>query len=259
MEIFSESTQRSIQCAVDILSDSRYTTVLTGAGISTPSGIPDFRSSSSGLWSKYDPFEVASLTSFRYNPAKFYNWMRPLAKTMHQAKPNAAHTTLANLEEAGFVDTLITQNIDSLHILGGSKNVIEIHGSMRTMTCIRCYRNYDSQMFTDAYLENGEIPTCQNCPGILKPDVILMEEQLPVQAWNEAVRASEKCTTMLIVGSSLEVVPVANLPMLAVENGSHLIIVNNTQTYIDVRADVVISHDLIDVIPAIAKGILEGS
>lgn len=176
---------------------------------------------------------------------------------MYLAKPNAAHTALANLERHGYVHAVITQNIDSLHVQGGSMKVIEVHGSMRTMTCIRCYRNYDAQIFREAYFERGDIPTCERCQGILKPDVILMEEQLPVKAWHDAVHASEQCSAMLIVGSSLEVVPVANLPMMAVENGSHLIIVNNTKTYIDVRADVVISHDLIDVIPAIAAGILD--
>ena len=253
---FSGDTQQAINCAVNIMRESRYTTVLTGAGISTPSGIPDFRSSTSGLWSKYDPFEVASLTSFRYHPDKFFSWMRPLAQKMHDAAPNAAHTGLADLEQAGYVESIITQNIDSLHTRAGSKNVIEIHGSMTTMTCMNCFNRVVSEEYTKPYLEEGEIPHCQKCSGVLKPDVILMQEQLPAKAWQRAVKACQRCDVLLIIGSSLEVVPVANLPMQAVDHGAHLIIVNKTSTYIDIRADVVIHQDLIDVIPAIVSGLL---
>jgi len=249
-------TQQAIDCAVDIVRGSSYTAVLTGAGISTPSGIPDFRSGTSGLWSRYDPFEVASLTSFRYNPQKFYDWMHPLAIQMVGAIPNDAHIGLAKLEAAGLVDAIITQNIDSLHTKAGAKNVIEVHGSMESMTCIRCYNHFDSQNFIQPYLESGSIPHCPKCGSILKPDVILMEEQLPARAWQQAVSASQNCSLMIVVGSSLEVVPVANLPMRALDNGAHIIIINKTPTYIDVRADVVFHEDLIDIVPAIVDQLL---
>jgi NAD-dependent deacetylase len=251
MSELSGKTMAAIHCAADILRDSERTTVLTGAGISTPSGIPDFRGSESGLWSRYDPFEVASLTAFRYRPQDFFDWMRPLAVEMVKAQPNAAHIGLAQLEKAGYVHTLITQNIDSLHHRAGSQNVLEVHGSMRTMTCVRCFRQVDAGEYVQPYLDLGEIPHCPRCGAILKPDVILMEEQLPVQAWLQAVEASRSCDTMLVAGSSLEVVPVANLPMQAVDHGAHLIIINQSNTYIDIRADVVIQEDLVDVIPAI--------
>jgi len=256
MTTLSNRTQQAINCAVDIMQGSSYTTVLTGAGISTPSGIPDFRSGTSGLWSLYDPFEVASLTSFRYNPQKFYDWMHPLAIQMVVAAPNDAHIGLAKLEAAGLVDTIITQNIDSLHTKAGAKNVIEVHGSMESMTCIRCYKHYDSQEFIQPYLESAKIPHCPGCGAVLKPDVILMEEQLPARAWQQAVSASQKCSLMIVVGSSLEVVPVANLPMRALDTGAHIIIINRTPTYIDVRADVVFHEDLIDIVPAIVDRLL---
>ena len=253
MSTLSEKTQLAINNAVDILRDSKNTTVLTGAGISTPSGIPDFRSSTSGLWSRYDPFEVASLNSFRYNPEKFFDWMRPLAHKMHLADPNSAHVGLATLEKTGYVKTIITQNIDSLHQKAGSNNVVEVHGSMRSMTCMRCFKHVGSDGYVESYLEHGEIPHCPDCSGVLKPDVILMGEQLPSKAWLNAVEASQSCDLMIVIGSSLEVVPVANLPMQSIEHGSHLIIVNKSPTYIDVRADLVFHDDLIDIIPAIVN------
>ena len=182
--------------------------------------------------------------------------MRPLGQKMYQAEPNAAHTGLADLEKEGFIKTIITQNIDSLHKRAGSKNVVEVHGSMESLTCMRCYHKVDSSAYVKSYLDDGEIPRCPKCSSILKPDVILMEEQLPAHAWQAAVNASQNCSAMIVIGSSLEVVPVANLPMLAVENGAHLMIVNNSRTYIDTRADVVINEDLIDIIPAIVDSIL---
>jgi NAD-dependent deacetylase len=256
MSDLSENAQHKLDRAVEIIKASQNTTVLTGAGISTPSGIPDFRSSTSGLWSRYDPFEVASLTSFRYKPEKFFDWMRPLATKMYRAEPNSAHIGLADLEKAGYIKTIITQNIDSLHQRAGSKNVIEVHGSMRSMTCIRCFYQVASDGYVEPYLELGDIPYCPECDGVLKPDIILMEEQLPAQAWMRAVEASQTCDLMIVIGSSLEVVPVANLPVRSVENGSHLIVINISSTYIDVRADVIFHDDLIDILPAIVQRIL---
>ena len=253
---FTGKLQSAISCAVDILRSSERTTVLTGAGISTPSGIPDFRSSTDGLWARYDPFEVASMTAFRYNPEKFFHWMQPLAVQIHNAEPNAAHIGLARLENAGFVDTIITQNIDSLHHKAGSKNVLEVHGSMDSLTCIKCFHKSPSDDYVDAYLEDGVIPRCSKCKGIMKPDIILMEEQLPARTWLKAVVSSENCSTMLVAGSSLEVVPVARLPMQAIDHGAHLIVINKSRTYIDPRADVVIHEDLVDIIPAIVDALL---
>jgi len=258
MREFPDETMVAIRCAADILKDSNCTTVLTGAGISTPSGIPDFRGSENGLWSRYDPFEVASLTAFRYRPQDFFNWMRPLALEMVKAQPNAAHIGLAQLEHAGYLQTVITQNIDSLHHRAGSQKVLEVHGSMRTMTCVRCFRQVDAQNYVEPYLEWGEIPHCPKCNAILKPDVILMEEQLPVKTWLQAVEASQTCNAMLVAGSSLEVVPVASLPMQAVDRGAHLIIINQSNTYMDIRADVLIQEDLVDVIPTLVDQVLRG-
>lgn len=254
----SNNSLEGIRPAAEIISNARKTVVLTGAGISTHSGIPDFRSPGTGLWTRNDPIEVASLDSFRYNPENFFNWIRPLVSGMHAAQPNAAHIALAKLEQNGFVKTIITQNVDGLHYRAGAKNVLEVHGSMRTMTCVSCFRKYDSSDFLIAYLDHGDIPHCQQCKHILKPDVILFGEQLPVRTWLKAQEISKQCDLMIVAGSSLEVLPVAGLPMRAIENGAHLIIINNTVTYLDVRADVVFNGDVVEVLPLIVSEVLHG-
>ncbi|MEJ2596968.1 MAG: NAD-dependent deacylase [Anaerolineales bacterium] len=253
----SSADLQSIDCAAEIIRGTKRAVALTGAGISTPSGIPDFRSVHGGLWERYDPFEVASLSAFRYHPEKFFNWIRPLADDMRQAKPNPAHIALASLERAGLLKTIITQNIDGLHQRAGSKNVIEVHGSMEKLTCVGCYRKYSTAEFEVSFFEEGVIPLCPACSHILKPDVVLYGEQLPVRAWLAAKRASSSCDLMLVVGSSLEVLPVAGLPMRALENGAHLIVVNKSPTYIDVRADLVFSEDIAEIMPRIAAEVLE--
>ncbi len=252
----SEKTLQGIRNAADIIKACRRGVVLTGAGISTPSGIPDFRSEGSGLWKRYNPFEVASLAAFRYNPEKFFDWLRPLALTIINAQPNLAHTSLARLENAGFIQTTITQNIDRLHQRAGSKNVLEIHGTLDTLTCIACFHQVDSQPYVRAYLDHGDTPHCPRCGNVLKPDIILFGEQLPARTWLKAVEACKKCDLMIVAGSSLEVLPVAGLPMRAVENGAHLIIVNRSRTYIDVRADVVIWEDVAEILPCIVKEVM---
>jgi NAD-dependent deacetylase len=251
-----QASHKGIRSAANIIRGSQKTTVLTGAGISTPSGIPDFRSADRGLWNELDPFEVASLTKFRYDPGQFYENMRPLALKLHDAQPNPAHIGLAQLEEAGHVKTIITQNIDMLHQRAGSKHVLEVHGSFRSLTCISCYFKTDTEGFIQPYLEQGRIPKCPHCGNVLKPDLILMGEQLPARTWLKAVEASKNCDLMIIAGSSLEVLPVAGLPMRAVENGAHLILINHSPTYLDVRADVVFHEGVEDIIPEIVREVL---
>jgi NAD-dependent deacetylase len=224
--------------------------VLTGAGISTPSGIPDFRSSS-GLWRRYNPFEVASLSAFRYHPEKFFNWLREIALEINIANPNPAHTAIANMEQRGHLRTIITQNVDGLHQRAGSKRVLEIHGSLATATCVRCYQRYKTAEMIPQFLETGKIPLCGECGGILKPDIILFEEQLPLKTWLQAEEACRTSDLILVVGSSLEVMPVAGLPILALEHGAPLVIINKTPTYLDVRAAATLAADVADVLPKI--------
>jgi NAD-dependent deacetylase len=253
----SDATQMGIHCAADIIRASKHGVALTGAGISTPSGIPDFRSPGTGLWQRYDPFEVASLASFRYDPAKFYHFMRMIALQIHDAQPNQAHIGLAQLEQRGFIQAIITQNIDGLQQQAGSRNVIEVHGSMDSLTCVSCYSKYVAGDFLEAYLKDGQIPHCPKCGGVLKPDMILFGEQLPAKTWLQAEKASKACDLMIVAGSSLEVLPVAGLPMRALENGAHLILINQSKTYIDVRADVVFHDDVDVIIPRIVATVLD--
>ncbi len=255
MIVFSSQTQQSIEFIADLFRQSKHAVVLTGAGLSTPSGIPDFRSAETGLWSRDEPLEVASLNTFRTAPEKFFAWFRPLAKQIFYAQPNSAHRALFELQEMGIVESIVTQNIDALHQKAGSKNVIEMHGTMRTLTCTQCYYQADAEPYINAFVEKNQIPHCPKCGAILKPDVILFGEQLPQAAWFNAQRAARQCDLMLVAGSSLEVLPVAGLPMQALDRGAHLVIVNNTPTYLNVRADAVILEDVAEIIPAITESV----
>ena len=258
MKRFSNQTLATIDYAAELICKAERAVVLTGAGISTPSGIPDFRSSGTGLWSRVDPMEVASLLTFRYAPERFYAWFRPLASQIFNARPNAAHRALAKMEKAGRIHTIITQNIDNLHQKAGACHVVEMHGALRSLTCTQCFHQVTSKDYLKPFIEAGQIPYCPNCGGVLKPDVILMGEQLPQEAWLEALHNCRECDLMLVAGSSLEVMPVAGLPMQAIDRGAHLIIINNTPTYINIRADAVFLEDVVDILPAITKRVLNG-
>lgn len=252
------ASRAAIEDAAVLVRNAERAVVLTGAGISTPSGIPDFRSEGTGLWSRDEPLEAASLMTFRTAPERFFQWFQPLAGRIVNAQPNPAHLALAEFERSGHLRTIVTQNIDALHQKAGSRHVIEMHGSLRTLSCTNCFRQVDSGPFLKPYIEEGKLPQCLNCNGILKPDVILFGEQLPQAAWHEAQRAARQCDLMVVAGSSLEVLPVAGLPMQALDRGAHLIIINNTPTYLNVRADVVILDDVATTIPEIAKRVLHG-
>jgi len=258
MTSFSGQTETNIEYAAELLRKAKYAVVLTGAGISTPSGIPDFRSEGTGLWSRDEPMEVASLSTFRTDPERFFVWFRPLAGLIFNATPNPAHVALAQLEEAGRIRSIVTQNIDGLHHKAGSRNVIEMHGTLRTLSCTQCFRQAEAVQYLKAFVEQGELPRCSGCNGLMKPDVILFGEQLPQQAWYDAQRECRKCDLILVAGSSLEVLPVAGLPMQAIDRGAHLVILNNTRTYLNVRADVVIQEDVASILPSIAEQVLNG-
>jgi NAD-dependent deacetylase len=252
----SSGVTEAISQAARLIKKTHRTVVLSGAGISTPSGIPDFRSPGRGLWTHTNPMEVASLSAFRHNPDQFYNWFHPLAVQIYNAKPNPAHTALARLQAAGYISAIITQNIDGLHSCAGSQNVMEVHGTLNTLTCTNCYRQVPSETVLDEYVDNRKIPLCSACGSVLKPDVILYEEQLPVKTWIRAEQATKDCELMLVVGTSLEVMPSARLPAEAMDHGAHLIILNNATTFMDVRADVVLHADVAESLPVIADQVL---
>jgi NAD-dependent deacetylase len=258
MNPFSSKTLDSIEFAAELLREARHAIVLTGAGLSTPSGIPDFRSEGTGLWSNDQPMEVASLITFRTQPEKFFNWFRPLAGQIFFANPNPAHSALAELEARGRIYAVLTQNIDMLHHKAGSKRVLELHGTLRTFSCTQCYLQVDYENYLQPFIENGTIPHCPSCFAILKPDVILFGEQLPHKTLFEAQREARQCDLIIVIGSSLEVLPVAGLPMQAIDRGAHLIIINHSSTYLNVRADIVLPEDVARIIPAITERVLNG-
>ena len=243
----------AIQKAASLLRNSHHAVAFTGAGVSTPSGIPDFRSAGSGLWKKSDPMKVASLTSFRHTPQVFFDWLRPLAAQIVQAQPNPAHLALAQMEKAGIIKAVITQNIDGLHQKAGSHNVFELHGSMNTLSCPKCHAVMASMPYLAPFIEDGTLPACPNCGSFLKPDIVLFEEMLPMQTWQAAEEYSKSADVFLVAGSSLEVVPAAGLPYHAVEHYAKLIINNYTPTYLDEQAEVVITINAAEALPRIAQ------
>ncbi len=246
--------ENDIQRAAELIRRSRHMVAFTGAGHSTASGIPDFRSPDSGLWEQANPMLVASVWAFRLNPKTFYNWIRPLVSLMVNASPNAAHFALADLEAAGYVKAVITQNIDDLHQKAGSRRVLELHGHLREATCVRCYRQEPVDEVMIEAIGAGKVPHCA-CGGVLKPNVILFGEQLPCQVFNAATAEIQQCDLILIAGSSLEVQPAADLPFRAVHNGARAIVINYQPTELDAVADVVIHEDVTVILPRLVEAL----
>lgn len=254
----SANLTESLNQALVLLKNARSVVVLTGAGISTPSGIPDFRSDKTGLWSLTNPFEIATLWAFREHPKRFYNWMRPLAKDILTARPNPAHFALAKMERMGKVTAIVTQNIDGLHQKTNASKVMEIHGHLRSMSCLDCGYHDESASYLDSFLQSGEPPRCPRCGSVMKPDIILFGEALPHETVVAAQEATLHSDLMLVVGSSLEVMPAADLPALAVRSGSRLIIATMGITPLDHLADVIIRGDVAETMPWLAEQLESG-
>jgi NAD-dependent deacetylase len=243
--------KEKIKRSIELINGSRYFVVFTGAGISTPSGIPDFRGEKEGLWQRYDALQVASHTAFVKTPAVFYDWFRPLFVTSWTAKPNPAHVALADLEKEGIVRSIITQNIDGLHQKAGSRVVHELHGSALTFRCPSCKLDHSAGYVYEQFASGNLIPFCQKCGAILKPDVVLFEEPLPGNIWIEAEKEAAKADLLLVVGSSLEVYPACTIPQKSTNHGCRLIINNFSPTPLDAIAEVLIPMDAAEYLPLI--------
>lgn len=198
--------------------------------------------------------EVASLRSFYAHPERFYDWIRPLLETAQMAAPNPAHYALAELQKAGYLNEIITQNIDGLHADAGSGNILAVHGHTRTATCIDCGATIDTAPLWEV-VKAGNIPTCAECGGVLKPDVILFGELLPLEILDRARQASRRADYMLVAGSSLEISPAADLPYETLANGGSLIIVNLGPTQLDGKATIKIEGDVAEVLPALVEAV----
>lgn len=202
---------------------SKRTIALTGAGISVESGIPDFRSAQ-GLWSKYDPSEYATIEAFYAHPEKVWEMIWELEEVIRGAKPNKAHVAMGKLERLGYLDCVITQNVDNLHQEGGTKNVIEYHGNGKTYSCLQCGRKEKTLV-----KKAGSLPLC-TCGGVLKPDVVFFGEAIPSEALNLSFDLAVRSEAVIVIGTSALVYPAITIPSVAKRKGATIIEINTEQT-----------------------------
>ena len=235
----------AVERLAELVRDSTCTVALTGAGISVPSGIPDFRSPGTGLWEKVDPMEVAHIDVFRRDPERFWSYYRPRFGMLADKQPNGAHAALAELEAEGLLDAVVTQNIDRLHHKAGSRRVIEVHGTIETSSCLDCGASFSLDAVEGLFDDVG-VARCNGCGGPVKPDVVLFGELLPQRAMDEAAAMAAAADLLLCVGSSLEVYPVAGLPSVTRSSGGRVAIVTKGPTPYDAEADVRLDGDVVD-------------
>jgi NAD-dependent deacetylase len=227
---------------VSLIIASRNIVVFTGAGVSTESGIPDFRSPG-GIWSRFDPDDFTLQKFMSSNESRRKQWRLMREGHVTEAKPNAAHLAVAEMHRLGMLDCVITQNIDGLHQKAGvpDDNVFELHGSNKWIKCMTCGERYPYAWVKARLLEGEEIPECKACGGILKPEVVFFGESLPEDALEQASRHARHCDLFIVIGSSLVVYPAAQMPVYAVASGARLAIINLTPTLMDGQAEVVIN------------------
>ena len=233
------------QGVADLLRQSERAVVLTGAGISVPSGIPDFRSPGTGLWENVDPMEVAHIDAWRRDPDRFWNFYSQRFVSLIDKRPNEAHIALAELERRGLVKAVITQNIDRLHRLAGSERLIEVHGSIDRSVCMECGGKVPLDRVVKLLEAGDGAPLCEACVAPLKPDVVLFGELLPERALSEAQQLAMDADLMICVGSSLEVYPVAGLPAMTHGAGGRLVLITQGPTPYDSDAEVKLDGDVV--------------
>jgi NAD-dependent deacetylase len=236
-----------------LIRDRQPCVVLTGAGVSTESGIPDFRSPT-GLWAQFDPLEYGSIEAFRADPLKVWSFYKPRVAMLTEADPNPAHVAIAELGRRGFVEAVVTQNIDLLHERAGSEDVVEVHGSIRSATCPDCGERYPLERVLQLLAE-ADAPACPACGAILKPDVVFFGELLQPEAIERAYELAQRAALLLVVGSALEVYPVAGLPEETLAAGGALAIVNRGRTPYDGRAVLRIDGSAGEVLPAVVAAL----
>jgi len=229
-----------------LVRDARSAVALTGAGISVPSGIPDFRSPDTGLWRHVDPMEVAHIDAFQRDPARFWRFYGERFATLGDKQPNAAHRALVALERAGMLDAVITQNIDMLHRKAGTARLVEVHGSIASCSCQRCAERVTAEQARERLARDPDgVPRCGSCRSPLKPDVVLFGELLPADALERAQELCAGADLLLCVGSSLEVYPVAGLPELTHAAGGAVAIITQGPTPLEHLASVRLSGDVV--------------
>jgi NAD-dependent deacetylase len=229
----------------ELIAGAERAVVLTGAGVSVPSGIPDFRTPGKGLWEKVDPMEVAHIDAFRRDPDGFWHFYGERFATLGDKQPNAAHEAIAELERRGLIRAVITQNIDRLHRKAGSSRIVEVHGSIEWSVCLGCGARVGMERVLELLRSAPGAPRCEGCEQPLKPDVVLFGELLPEAAMSEAFALAGEADLMLGIGSSLEVYPVASLPGVTLDAGGRLALVTQGPTPYDREADVKLSGDVV--------------
>ena len=237
-----------------LIAASDRVVALTGAGVSVPSGIPDFRTPGKGLWAKVDPMAVATIDAFHSDTKRFWDFYRPRFHDLADKEPNPAHTVLAELERRGRLDAVITQNIDRLHRKAGSEDVIEVHGSIATASCTSCGESYPLEEVESLFDADG-VATCRGCAGKVKPDVVLFGELLPADAMARAEQLCSSADLLLCIGSSLEVHPVAGLPGLTLAQGGRIAIITRSSTPYDSDAAVRLDGDVAEDLQAVLAGL----
>jgi NAD-dependent deacetylase len=235
----------------DLLRAAERAVVLTGAGVSVPSGIPDFRSPGSGLWENHDPMEVAHIDAWRRDPDRFWSFYSQRFATLTDKRPNDAHLALAELERRGLLRGVITQNIDRLHRKAGTERLIEVHGSIEWSICLRCGERVSIDRVVELLDAADGAPPCPTCGAPLKPDVVLFGELLPERALTEAQDLAMAADLMLCVGSSLEVYPVAGLPAMTRGGGGRIALVTQGPTPYDGEAEVKLDGDVVEELRAV--------
>jgi NAD-dependent deacetylase len=229
-----------------LLRDASSVVALTGAGISVPSGIPDFRTPQTGLWENVDPMEVAHIDAWRRDPARFWTFYGARFDALDGKEPNGAHRALAELEARGVVDAVVTQNIDMLHRKAGTRELIEVHGTIESSSCLVCGARYAlGEVRVRIAEDRSGVPLC-DCAAPLKPDVVLFGEMLPVGAMEEATRLAAEADVLLCIGTSLEVWPVAGLAEVTLRCGGAVAIVTQGPTPFDERAAVRLRGDVVE-------------
>ena len=229
----------------ELLAGADRAVALTGAGVSVPSGIPDFRTPGTGLWENVDPMEVAHIDAWRRDPDRFWRFYGQRFQSLVDKRPNPAHAALATLEERGLIRGVITQNIDRLHSAAGTRRLIEVHGSIDQSVCLQCGGKVSIDRVVKLLAEDDGAPLCEACVAPLKPDVVLFGELLPERALMEAQALAMEAGLMLCVGSSLEVYPVAGLPAMTHGSGGRLVLITQGPTPYDGEAEVKLDGDVV--------------
>ncbi|ADH84824.1 SIR2 family NAD-dependent protein deacylase [Desulfurivibrio alkaliphilus] len=236
----------SLVKAAEVLAGSRFTLALTGAGISVESGIPDFRSAG-GLWARFNPAEYATIEAFRQDPHKVWRMLAEMDRLLVRSRPNPAHLGLAELERLGYLQFVITQNVDNLHQAGGSQRVIEFHGNAATLACLACHAVYSR-----AEVSNQAVPPKCVCGQVLKPEVIFFGEEIPPPVLAQAHDLVSLARVLLVIGTSAEVAPASMLPRLAKEHGATIVEINPEKTRLtDELTDILLQGRAGEIIPAL--------